>query len=47
MAQRMQIMATIYQEWDQAAVLGVIIIVTAFIVIWAYSRFAELFKGEV
>jgi len=25
----------------------VIIIVTAFIVIWAYSRFAELFKGEV
>jgi putative spermidine/putrescine transport system permease protein len=47
MAGRMQIMATIYQEWDQAAVLGVIIIVTAFIVIWAYSRFAELFKGEV
>jgi len=47
MAQRMQIMATIYQEWDQAAVLGVIIIVTAFIVIWVYSRFAELFKGEV
>jgi len=47
MAQRMQIMATIYQEWDQAAVLGVIIIVTAFIVIWAYSRFAELLKGEV
>jgi putative spermidine/putrescine transport system permease protein len=47
MAGRMHIMATIYQEWDQAAVLGVIIIVTAFIVIWAYSRFAELFKGEV
>ncbi len=47
MAARMHIMATIYQEWDQAAVLGVIIIVTAFIVIWAYSRFAELAKGEV
>ena len=47
MAERMHIMATIYQEWDQAAVLGVIIIVTAFIVIWAYSRFAELLKGEV
>lgn len=47
MAGRMHIMATIYQEWDQAAVLGVIIIVTAFIVIWAYSRFAELLKGEV
>jgi putative spermidine/putrescine transport system permease protein len=47
MAGRMHIMATIYQEWDQAAVLGVIIIATAFIVIWAYSRFAELLKGEV
>lgn len=47
MAARMHIMATIYQEWDQAAVLGVIIIVTAFIVIWVYSRFAELAKGEV
>ncbi len=47
MAGRMHIMATIYQEWDQAAVLGVIIIVTAFIVIWAYSRLAEFVKGEV
>lgn len=46
MAGRMHIMATIYQEWDQAAVLGVIIIVTAFFVIWAYSRLAELVKGE-
>ena len=44
MAGRMHIMATIYQEWDQAAVLGVIIIVTAFVVIWAYSRLAELIK---
>jgi len=47
MAGRMHIMATIYQEWDQAAVLGVIIIVTAFIVIWVYSRLAEFVKGEV
>jgi len=46
-AGRMNIMATIYQAWDQAAVLGVIIIVTAFIVIWAYSRLAEFVKGEV
>ncbi|MGB6607578.1 MAG: ABC transporter permease [Atribacterota bacterium] len=45
MAGRMHIMATIYQEWDQAAVLGVMIIVTAFIVIWAYSRLAEFVKG--
>ncbi len=43
---RMHIMATLYQEWDQAAVLGVIIIVTTFFVIWAYSRFAELVQGE-
>jgi len=47
MAGRMHIMATIYQEWDQAAVIGVIIIVTTFIVIWAYSRLAEFIKGEV
>lgn len=46
MAGRMHIMATLYQEWDQAAVLGVIIIVTAFFVIWAYSRLAEFVKGE-
>jgi hypothetical protein len=41
----MQIMANLYQEWNQAAVLGVIIIVTTFFVIWAYSRFAELVQG--
>jgi len=46
MAGRMHIMATIFQQWDQAAVLGVIIIVTTFIVIWVYSRFAEFIKGE-
>ncbi len=46
-AGRMHIMATLYQEWDQAAVLGVIIIVTTFLVIWAYSKFAELLQGEV
>lgn len=45
-AGRMQTMAHIFQEWNQAAVLGVIIIVTTFIVIWAYSRFAELVQGE-
>ena len=44
-AGRMQIMATIYQEWNQSAVLGVIIIVTTFIVIWLYSRFAEFVQG--
>ncbi len=44
-ANRMQIMANLYQEWNQAAVLGVIIIITTFFVIWAYSRFAELVQG--
>ncbi|MFA6784197.1 MAG: ABC transporter permease [Sphaerochaeta sp.] len=45
-AGRMQIMANLYQEWNQAAVLGVIIILTTFFVIWAYSRFAELVQGD-
>lgn len=45
MAQRMHIMATMYQQWDQAAVLGVMIVVTAFIIIWIYSRLAEFVKG--
>ena len=46
LAGRMHIMATLYQEWDQAAVLGVIIIVTTFFVIWSYSRLAGLVQGE-
>lgn len=45
-AVRMHVMATLYQEWDQAAVLGIIIIFTTFFVIWAYSRFAGLVQGE-
>ena len=38
---RMHATATLFQQWDQAAVLGVIIIVTALFVVWAYSRLAE------
>ena len=45
-AVRMHVMATLYQEWDQAAVLGIIIISTTFFVIWAYSRFAGLVQKE-
>ncbi len=45
-AVRMHVMATLYQEWDQAAVLGIIIIFTTFFVIWAYSRFAGLVQRE-
>ncbi|OHD68148.1 MAG: hypothetical protein A2177_03415 [Spirochaetes bacterium RBG_13_68_11] len=42
---RMHATATIFQQWDQAAVLGVIIIVTALFVVWAYSRLAEFVGG--
>jgi putative spermidine/putrescine transport system permease protein len=42
---RMHTTATIFQQWDQAAVLGVIIIVTALFVVWAYSRLAEIAGG--
>lgn len=45
LAGRMHIVATLYQEWDQAAVLGVIIITTTFFVIWSYSRLAEMVQG--
>ncbi len=43
---RMHTTATIFQQWDQAAVLGVIIIVTALFVVWAYSRLAEFVGGS-
>ena len=38
--------ATMFQQWDQAAVLGVIIIVTALFVVWVYSRLAEFVQGS-
>jgi len=43
---RMHATATLFQQWDQAAVLGVIIIVTALFVVWAYSRLAEFVQGS-
>jgi putative spermidine/putrescine transport system permease protein len=43
---RMHATATMFQQWDQAAVLGVIIIVTALFVVWAYSRLAEFVGGN-
>jgi putative spermidine/putrescine transport system permease protein len=42
---RMHATATLFQQWDQAAVLGVIIIVTALFVVWAYSRLGEFVGG--
>jgi putative spermidine/putrescine transport system permease protein len=44
-ALRMRNTATLFQEWDKAAVLGVIIILTTLLVTWLYSRLAE-FVGE-
>jgi putative spermidine/putrescine transport system permease protein len=46
LALRMQITATMYQEWNQAAVMGVLIIVTALFVVAAYSRLAGLVSRE-
>ncbi len=43
---RMHATATLFQQWDQAAVLGVIIIVTALFVVWAYSRLGEFVGGS-
>jgi len=43
---RMYTTATMFQEWDQSSVLGVIIIVTALVVVWGYSRLAEFVKGS-
>lgn len=42
---RMHATATLFQQWDQAAVLGVIIVVTALFVVWAYSRLAQVVGG--
>lgn len=44
-ALRMRNTATLFQEWDKAAVLGVVIIVVTLIITWLYSRLAELVTG--
>jgi putative spermidine/putrescine transport system permease protein len=46
LAVRMLITATMFQEWGQAAVQGVLIIVTALIVVAVYSRLAGLLAKE-
>ncbi len=45
-ALRMRNMASLFQEWDKAAVLGVIIILTTLIVTWIYSKLAEIVGGR-
>jgi putative spermidine/putrescine transport system permease protein len=46
LALRMRTTAVMYQEWNQAAVQGVLIIVTALCVVAAYSRLAGLLTKE-
>lgn len=44
-ALRMRNTATLFQEWDKAAVLGVIIILSTLFITWLYSRLAEFVTG--
>jgi putative spermidine/putrescine transport system permease protein len=46
LAVRMHITATLYQEWNQAAVTGVLIIITALFVVAGYSRLAGVVTKE-
>jgi putative spermidine/putrescine transport system permease protein len=44
-ALRMRNTATLFQEWDKAAVLGVVIIIITLFITWLYSRLAEIVTG--
>ena len=44
-ALRMRNTASLFQEWDKAAVLGVIIILTTLVVTWLYAKLAEFVTG--
>lgn len=44
-ALKMRNTATLFQEWDKAAVLGVVIILTTIFITWVYSRLAEFVTG--
>jgi len=45
-ALRMRNTATLFQEWDKAAVLGVVIIAITLLITWLYSRLADLVTGD-
>lgn len=45
-ALRMRNTATLFQEWDKAAVLGVVIILTTIVITWLYARLAEFVTGR-
>ena len=44
-SQRMRNTATLFQEWDKAAVLGVIIILTTLVITWLYAKLADYVTG--
>jgi putative spermidine/putrescine transport system permease protein len=46
LALRMRTTAVMYQEWNQAAVIGVLIVVTALVVVAIYSKLAGLLGKE-
>jgi putative spermidine/putrescine transport system permease protein len=46
LAVRMYTTASLYQQWNEAAVIGVIIIVTALFVVAAYSRLAGIITKD-
>jgi putative spermidine/putrescine transport system permease protein len=44
-SQRMRNTATLFQEWDKAAVLGVLIILTTLVITWLYAKLADYVTG--
>jgi putative spermidine/putrescine transport system permease protein len=44
-SQRMRNTATLFQEWDKAAVLGVVIILTTLAITWLYAKLADYVTG--
>ncbi len=43
---RMYAAANMFQEWNRAAGIGVVIIVTALLFVWLYSRLAKMMQGQ-
>jgi len=44
---RMHTTATMFQEWNRAAGIGVIIIVVSLLFVWLYSRLARFLQGSM
>ncbi len=46
MSVRMYTTATLFGEWNRAAGIGVLIIITALLFVWLYSRLAKSIQGQ-